>query len=82
MGGVMTRPKAIPLLSAEWVNARIENVTDKALAIMDEIINQLMSSGYLPLEAPSDADFMKRLTPQQRTQFGLETPPEDEFLVP
>ena len=78
----MARQKHEEMLSAAWINARIENVTDKALAIMDEIINQLMSSGYLPLEAPSDADFMKRLTPQQRTQFGLETPPEDEFLVP
>ena len=78
----MARPKSTPLLSAEWINERIENVTDKALAIMDEIIAQLTSSGYLPLEAPSNAEFMKRLTPQQRTQFGLDTPPEDDLLSP
>ena len=78
----MPRPKTIPMLSAEWINERIDHVTDKALAIMDEIIDQLMSSGYLPLEGHPDADFFKRLTPAQRTQFGLETPPEDDLLSP
>lgn len=78
----MARPKSEPLLSASWINERIENVTDKALAIMDEILGQLTSSGYLPLESPSDADFFKKLTPAQRTQFGLETPTEDNLISP
>ena len=78
----MPRPKSEPLLSASWINARIENVTDKALKIIDEIIAQLMYSGYLPLESPSDADFFKKLTPAQRTQFGLETPTEDDLISP
>ena len=78
----MTRPKNEPMLSASWINARIENVTDKALKIMDEIIEQMLAAGYLPLESPSDADFFKKLTPQQRTQFGLETPVEDDLLSP
>ena len=78
----MARQKHEEMLGAAWINARIENVTDKALAIMDEIINQLMSSGYLPLEGPADADFFKKLTPQQRAQFGLETPTEDDLISP
>ena len=73
----MARAKDVSLLSAEWINARIGNVVDRAILIMEEIIRDTVSSGYLFLESPTDADFMKKLTPEQKDQYGLAEVEED-----
>ena len=70
----MAKPKAVPLLSAEWINQRIGNVTDRALAIAFKMIDDLTYSGYLPMESPATGDFMKRLTDEQKQRLGLEPP--------
>lgn len=49
---------------------------------MEGMLKDMTSSGYLPLEAPTDADFMKRLTPEQKAQFGLEGEVEGQELPP
>ena len=67
----MARPKTVPLLSAEWINLRVVHVIDQAVGIMEKMLKDMVSSGYLPLEGPMDANFAKRLTPEQRTQFGM-----------
>ena len=39
-----------PLLSAEWLNARANNIYRRALEITDNMLADLTYSGYLPLE--------------------------------
>ena len=72
----MAKPTHIPPLSAEWVNDRYNHVYAAALGLLDGILDDLTSSGYLPLEGPADSNTLKRLTPEQRAQYGVETPEE------
>mgnify|MGYP001562922586 CR=1 FL=1 len=43
-----------PLLSAEWLNARANNIYQRALDLVDGILTDLTYSGYLPLELSQD----------------------------
>ena len=43
-----------PLLSAEWLNARANNIYQRALDLVDGILADLTYSGYLPLEPSQD----------------------------
>jgi hypothetical protein len=71
-------PKGEPLLSARWVNKRTENVYMQAMDIMNNLIDQVVYSGYLPFEAPPDIDFVKRLSPEEKVKHGLEEPEQPE----
>ena len=72
----MPSSKEAPPLSAEWINRRIENVYTQAAEILEHLLDDMTSSGYLPFESPPTSDTMKRLTPQQKTQLGMVEPQE------
>lgn len=72
---VKTKP---PLLSAEWVNARIENIFLMSMNIYAEILSDLTYSGYFPLEAPPSKEFLSRLTPEVRAALGLAPLPSEQ----
>ncbi len=59
-------PKSASLLSAEWINQRIENVIERVDKLLDRILEEgLLSSGYLPLEKPLTKELLMKMTPQQ-----------------
>ena len=67
------------LLSASWVNERVDNVLDRVDSLLDRIIFEgLLSSGYAPLSEPITKDLIKRMTPQQVIAVlgALKTPEE------
>lgn len=65
-----------PMLGAKWINERIDNVYERAMEIFSGILDNLTASGYLPFESPPNTNFMKRLTPEQKVQLGMEQPQE------
>ena len=60
-----------PMLSAVWVNARVKNVYDRSIEILERLIEQIIDSGYLPLEKPLPEELDDRLTPEQKVALGL-----------
>jgi len=60
-------PKAeVQLLTAEWINQRIENVLDRVDVIVDHLIGDgLLASGYAPLEARLTPADIKKMSPDQ-----------------
>lgn len=72
-----------PMLSAVWVNARVKNVYDRSIEILEKILEQIIDSGYLPFEKPLPEELDERLTPEQKVALGLEEPPlEDQLAFP
>ena len=71
-----------PMLGAKWINERIDNVYERAMEIFSGILDNLTASGYLPFESPPNTDFMKRLTPEQKVQLGMEEPQEGPNSTP
>ena len=69
-----------PMLSAAWVNARVKNVYDRSLEILEKLIEDIIESGFLPMEGELPADLDDRLTPEQKITLGLE-PPEDQLAL-
>ena len=67
----MTTSHGDPMLSAAWVNARIEHVFTRAMNIMMKLIDDATYSGYLPFESPPDKDYLKRISPEDRKNIGL-----------
>ena len=73
----MTKP--VSILSAEWVNERLENVLDHVDVLLDRILTEgFLSSGYLPLEKPLTKELLMKMTPEQVMAMmgSLETPEE------
>ena len=60
------REKAVPLLSAAWINARVDEVLDTVEELYDYLIDDgLLASGYLPFEAPLSPKIIRRMTAEQ-----------------
>lgn len=60
------RKKAVPLLSAVWINEQIDDVLDTVEKLYDFLIDDgLLSSGYLPFEAPLSPKTIRRMTSEQ-----------------
>jgi hypothetical protein len=78
---VATPDRDAPLLSAEWLNARIESVTDKAIEAMDGVLEQLSHSGYLPFEEPATPAVLKKMTPEQLEAYIMGLPTLEEKLA-
>lgn len=56
----------VEILSAEWINERVNNVLTRVYEMLDHIVDEgLISSGFLPLEQPIDDAFLLRLTEEQ-----------------
>ena len=70
-----------PMLSAAWVNARVKNVYDRSVEILEKLIEEITDSGYLPFEAPLPANLDSRLTPEQKVALGLEEAPEEQLAL-
>ena len=70
-----------PMLSAAWVNARVRNVYDRSVDILEKLIEQIIESGYLPFEEPLPATLDDRLTPEQKVALGLEEAPEEQLAL-
>ena len=74
----MARPGDVPLLSASWINTRVDNVLDRAEEIFDRLIEAgLMVDGYLPFETPLTPGTIRRMLPEQ-IQDLLDTAPNPE----
>ena len=74
----VAKPGDIPLLSAEWINQRVENVLDRLEEIFDHLIEDgLLVSGFLPFETPLTAQTIRRMLPTQ-IQDLLDTAPNPE----
>ena len=74
----MAKPGDIPLLSAEWINARVDNVLDRLEDIFDHLIEDgLMVDGYLPFETPLTPATIRRMLPEQ-VQELIDTAPSIE----
>ena len=73
-----------PLLSAEWLNARANNIYRRALEITDNILADLTYSGYLPLElSPDTLGEMVAEGDLNAVGFDVEHPsPNDTGFVP
>ena len=61
----MAEEDDVPLLSAPWLNQRIANIEARSLAILMGMLDDLTSSGYLPMEVPRTEEFNARATPEQ-----------------
>lgn len=61
----MERQRSI--LSAEWINERLERVIDRAeKIIVQRLLDEgLLSSGYAPGEVPVDRKLLERMTPEE-----------------
>ena len=72
-----------PLLSSEWFNNVVSNVFDQTVEILDNIMNRMVISGYLPLEQPLTTDIFKRMTDEQFASIiqASETPQEKEGII-
>ena len=57
--------KPTSLLSAEWINERAKNVERDALEILDQILEGLLSSEYLPFSRPATPEMVRRMTDEQ-----------------
>lgn len=69
----MTRNKRpVHLLSAEWFNARANNVYDRAVSILMDILDDLTESGYLPLEVPRSEEFNQHATDEQLVMIEVD----------
>ena len=56
----------VSILSGEWINARVDNVLNDALEILDHILVEgLLSSDYFPFEKPVTPEMIRRMTDQQ-----------------
>ena len=63
---VVAKPGTVPMLSAEWINDRVDNVLDRLEEIMDHLIDDgLLVSGYMPFETPLTPALLRRMTPEQ-----------------
>jgi len=68
--------EADSMLSAAWINARIENVLTQVEVIYNRLLyDGLLSSGHLPLETPITPKLLRRLSPVQVVQMLVSTPP-------
>lgn len=71
---------ASELLSAEWINEVIAEVSNQVEELVDMIFESKISSGYLVMEQPVDEDMASRMTPEQfqlaMMQGVFEAPPE------
>ena len=57
---------SVSLLSAEWINARMDSVLDRMQGLFDRIIDEgILSSGYFPFEEPLDASLLPKMTEKQ-----------------
>lgn len=62
----MASKEAPNILSGAWINQRVENVLAQVEEIVDQLlVDGLVSSGYLPLEAPIDKQLVRRMTREQ-----------------
>lgn len=71
------------LLSADFLNSVVLKVLHDVDEILDRIILEgLLSTGYAPMEMPTNKDVVRRLTPEQIPQI-METldPPEQQALM-
>lgn len=58
--------KAVSLLSATWINARVDEVMDTVEELFDYLIDEgLLSSGYLPFEEPLSPKIIRRMSSEQ-----------------
>ena len=56
----------LSFLSAEWINKRIFNVSQKVDSYIDRIVDQgLLVDGFAPFEAPISDEVLERITPDQ-----------------
>lgn len=71
------------MLSAFWINERVTNVLERIDGMLDHLLYEgLLSSGYLPLEQPIDADLLRRLTPEQLIALiQAQTTPEARLAI-
>ena len=59
------------MLSAPWVNDRVDNVMDRLEELMDHLIDDgLLSSGYLPFEEPRTAKIERKVAEQVGAALG------------
>jgi len=69
-----------PLLSATWINKVFDDVFEQAIGILEDILDDLTYSGYLPLETPPSAEFRRKAKPSELQMFvGQPAPPEPGF---
>ena len=60
------RKKAVPILSAEWINPVVDKVLDTVEELWDGLIDDgLLASGYLPFESPLTPKVIRRMTSEQ-----------------
>ena len=58
--------KAVPILSAPWINQQVDVVLDKVEELWDILIDDgILSSGYLPFETPINPKIIRRMTQEQ-----------------
>lgn len=63
---VKRREKAVPMLSAKFINTIADNVLDTAERLWDGLIDDgILASGYLPFETPVSAKVIRRMTAEQ-----------------
>lgn len=70
----MSKNQDEALLSATWINDRIDNVYTKCIAIMDDLVDEITSSGFLPWEIPLTPQIVNKMNPEQKQQLGLVNP--------
>ena len=73
--------KAWPLLSAPWINDRVEHVLDRLEGIMDHLIDDgVLASGYFPFEGPMTAKIERQLAEQVGAALEGQETVDDKFL--
>lgn len=56
----------LSFLNAEWINARVSNVTAKVNALLDRLIDDgLLGSGYFPFDTPVTDEMLVKMGPEQ-----------------
>ena len=62
----MARKENTNILSAEWINQRVENVLAQVEEIVDQLLVEgLLSSGFPPLAKQVDKQLVRRMTREQ-----------------
>lgn len=60
------RKKAVPILSAAWINPVVDKVLETVETLWDGLIDDgLLASGYLPFETPLSPKIIRRMTSEQ-----------------
>ena len=76
----MAIKRGAPLLSAEWINARVDNVQDRLEKLFDHLIDEgLLASGYFPFEEPLTPKLEKKMLEQVE---GMLMGAESEMMEP